>query len=550
MSRYSSFNSNRLRGHNVSFGIACASLLLAAFHGAPLPAQTTNGQSSQASPASSSDTQHMADIERRLNDVTSSLTQTQQALEQSLLEIQRLRTELDALRLQAGNAPTSPPINPPASLPAKPPAAPTQNAAGEIAAGASSSSDDLKALHDQLDTLQAEIKQHEQIKVESASKYPVRITGLVLFNAFSNAGVVDNAELPTIAFTRVPGASHGSAGATMRQTLLGLDATGPHLWNARSSAEVNVDFFGGLSSNAYGYSTPTGLLRLRQAYASLDWEKTTTQVGVTETLISPLSPTSYAMLAIPALSASGNLWTWSPQIRVEQRIPFSDQHRLGLEAGLIYPESSVYSTQLVSPVEASRRPGYEGRVSWHADGSSTGTPHPFVLGIGAYSGSQFYNSTTSIHSWAVTADWRVPLFKRFEITGEAYRGRGLGAFGGGSYKDILTGTDVITGLTRSTGVEAVGGWSQLKLRLGPTMEANAAFGLDDALSSNFDGLVLSSSTNPLELNARNSSVFGNFIFRPKTYLILSPEYRRIQSWLYTGPTSIANIFTITAGYQF
>jgi hypothetical protein len=90
----------------------------------------------------------------------------------------------------------------------------------------------------------------------------------------------------------------------------------------------------------------------------------------------------------------------------------------------------------------------------------------------------------------------------------------------------------------------------LKLRISPTMEANAAFGLDDALSSNFDGLILDASTNPLETYARNSSVIGNLIFRPKTYLILSPEYRRIQSWRYTGPANVANIFTIAAGYQF
>jgi hypothetical protein len=539
MSRYPSFNSNSFSGHSVTFRIALVSLLLASCPCAPLCAQAPYGQSAQASTPSSSDVQRMADIEHRLNDVTTSLTQTQQALEQSLLEIKRLRAELDAMRQSATNAP---------ALPA---AATTPNVVSDTAAVGTSSSDDVKALHEQQDTLQAEIKQHEQIKVESASKYPVRVTGLVLFNAFSNAGVVDNAELPTIAFPRNPGSSHGSAGATMRQTLLGLDATGPLLWNARSSAQISVDFFGGQSSNTYGYSTPTGLLRLRQANATLDWEKTTAQVGVTETLISPLSPTSYATLAVPALSASGNLWAWSPQIRVEQRIPFSDQHRLALEAGLIYPETlGNTSTQLVSPVEASRRPGYEGRVSWRSDGNSTGTPHPFVLGVGAFSGSQFYNSTTSIHSWAVTADWQVPLFKRFEISGEAYRGRALGGFGGGSYKDILIGTDTITGLTRSTGVDAVGGWSQLKLRLGPTIEANAAFGLDDALSSNFDGLILSPIINPLELNARNNSVFGNFIFRPRTYLILSPEYRRIQSWLYTGPASIANIFTITAGYQF
>jgi regulator of replication initiation timing len=538
MSRHTLFNWNRLGGYSVYSCIA-VSLLLPALHCPPLLAQAANGQSPPGVPASSSDNERIANIEQRLNNVTAALTQTQQALEQSLLEVQRLRAELDTLQPRAS------------SVPAIPAPAASPNPASEPAAASSSSSDDLKALHDQQDTLQAEIKQHEQIKVETASKYPVRVTGLVLFNAFSNAGAVDNAELPTLAFPRFPGSSHGSAGATMRQTLLGLDATGPQLLNASSSAEISVDFFGGLSSNIYGYSSPTGLLRLRQANASLDWEKTTAQVGVAEALISPLSPTSYATLAVPALSASGNLWAWSPQIRVEQRIPFSDQHRLALEAGLIYPESSAYtSTQLVSPVEASRRPGYEGRISWRADGNSTGTPHPFVLGVGAYSGSQYYNSTTSIHSWAVTADWQIPLFKRFEITGEAYRGRALGGFGGGSYKDVLTGVDTITGITRTTGVDAVGGWSQMKLRIRPTMEANAAFGIDDALASNFDGLILSSSTNPLEDYARNSSVIGNLIFRPKTYLILSPEYRHIRSWSYSGPANVANIFTITAGYQF
>jgi hypothetical protein len=536
MSRHPFFKSNRPGVHSVSSCIAMASLLVVAIHCAPLRAQATT----EPSP---SDTQRMADIERRLNDVTTALTQTQQQLEQSLLQVQRLRAELDALQPHAANAPPIPA--------AAPNAAPTQNAAPDITATSSSSSDDLKAVHEQQDTLQAEIKQHEQIKVETASKYPLRVTGLVLFNAFANAGVVDNAELPTLAFPRPPGSSHGSAGATLRQTLLGLEATGPQLWNARSSAQISLDFFGGISNTANIYNPTNGVVRLRQAQVGLDWAKTTTQVGVSEALISPLSPTSYATVAVPALSASGNLWTWSPQIRVEQRIPFSDQHRLGLEAGLIYPASpNATSLQLVSPIEASRRPGVEGRVSYRADGSSTGTPHPFVLGIGAYSSSQYYNSATSIHSWAITADWQLPLFKRFQITGEAYRGRALGGFGGGSYNDILTSVDAITGLPRSKGVEVVGGWSQMKLRINPTIEANAAFGLDNALSGNFYGLILSPTNNPLQLYARNSSVMGNVIFRPKTYLILSPEYRRIQNWLYTGAPTTANIFTITAGYQF
>jgi hypothetical protein len=464
-------------------------------------------------------------------------------LEKSQAEIQRLRAEIDALRAQAPSAP------------AQPGAAEAQNssAAPENPASGSGASpkDDLTALREEMDAMQAEIKQHDQIKVETASKYPLRVSGFALFNAFSNAGVVDDIELPTFALPRPPGASHGSTGATLRQTLLALEATGPMLGGARSSAEVSIDFFGGVASNEYGYSASAGVVRMRQALASVDWGKTTVQASFTGPLISPLSPASYATVAQPALAGSGNLWTWSPQLRLEQRIPISDRYRLALEGGLIDPQSPGYtSTQLDSPVEASRHPGYEGRISFHGHDTASGIAHPFVLGVGGYSADQFYNSTTHIHAWAVTGDWQIPFGARLEITGEAYRGSALGGLGGGAYKDVLTGTDTTTGLSRTTGVDADGGWGQLKLRLGSTLETNAIFGVDDALARSFGGLTLSASSNPLQLYARNQSVVGNLIFRPKTYLILSPEYRRLVSWRYTGSANVANIFTLNAGYRF
>jgi hypothetical protein len=501
----------------------------------------TAGGSTQGS--ASSDAQRMADIEHRLNDVSGALSQTQQMLEQSLLEIQRLRGELEALRGQKTVSP------------ANPEAAGAQNAPAVVdhapVSSSGASKEDLKALHEEQDSLQAEIKQHEQIKVETVSKYPLRVSGLALFNAFSNAGVVDNAELPTLALPRNPGSSHGSVGATLRQTLLALEATGPRFGSARSSANVSIDFFGGVSSNAFGYSYSPGLVRMRQAQVSLDWDKTTVQAGYTGPLISPLSPTSYASVAQPALSGSGNLWAWSPQVRVEQRIPLTQRRRVALEAGLISPQSPGYtSIQLDSPVEASRRPGYEGRLSYRADGSVGAVARPFMLGVGAYSAHLFYNSSTRIHAWAVTGDWQVPLTRWFELTGEVYRGRALGGLGGGAYKDVLTGIDSVTGLSRTVGLDTIGGWSQLKFRFSPTLEANGIFGLDNALASNFEGLILSPTSNPFQLYARNRSIAGNLIFRPKTYLIFSPEYRRVQSWRYTGPANLANIFTVTAGFQF
>jgi hypothetical protein len=513
-------------------------LLLRCVAGASLYAQSSSDQQS----ADAAKTQQLNDIEQRLKGLTDTLTQTQQALKQSLLEIQRLHAELDALRAKDSVGATAASTAP---TPATSTAAPSQSVSSSLQT-------EVQALQEQQDILQAEIKQHEQTKVETELKYSLHVTGLLLFNAFSNAGVVDDADLPTFAFPRTPGVSHGSLGATLRQTVLGLSATGPMVGGAQSSAFVNVDFFGGVTSNSYGYAAPSGYVRMRDAQLGLDWNKTTLQVGYTEPLISPLSPTSYATVAQPSFTGAGNLWVWSPQIRLEQRIPLFTQSGLHLEAGLIdSPATNYYSTQLVSPVEASRRPGLEGRVSYHADSRATASSRSLVFGVGGYTANQEYGNTTNIHSWAVTGDWQMPLSHWIDLSGEVYRGRALGGLGGGVYKDMLTGTDPNTGLPLTIGVDTAGGWSQLKLIFNARMQANAVFGIDDAFSSNFRQVAIPvTATWPVSV-ARNSSVVGNFVYRPMSSLIFSPEYRRILTWKYNGGYPyVANIFTLSAGYRF
>jgi hypothetical protein len=501
------------------YRVSCAGILLASVF-------AVSNLSAQATPQRP-DAQHVADIENRLNDLTNTLAQTQKALQQSLVDIDELRTELNALR-QTGATPSVPePVS-------------ATSAAGQ-----------MEALHEQQEIQQAEIKQHEQTKVETASKYNLKVTGLALFSAFSNAGVVDNAELPSLALPRNPGAAHGSVGATLRQTVFGVVATGPVIGGAQSSAILNADFFGGATTNTFGYTSLAGYVRMRDTQLSLDWSKTTLEVGYTGPLISPLSPTSYATIAEPALSASGNLWSWSPQIRLEQRVPITAKRGFAGELGLIFPASPAYtSVQLDSPVEASRRPGVEGRLSFQADNTSTPSPHTFTVGISGYTANQFYSSTTTVHSWAVTSDWQIPVSHWVDISGEIYRGRSLGGLGGGLYKDILTGTSPVTGQAVTVGVDTAGGWTQLKLNMNSHLEANAMFGLDDAFASSFRSVVLPSSAGSLTLSARNSSVTGNLILRPRSSLIFSPEYRRISTWRITGAPYIANIFTLSAGYQF
>jgi hypothetical protein len=471
-----------------------------------------------------------------LDTLTQSLVQTQAELRRSLLEIQRLHAELDSLRSQASSSPIAPaPIAP----------SPVAGSGTDGSLG-----NRVESLEEQQDILQAEIKQHEQTKVETESKYSLRVTGLILFNAFSNAGVVDDAELPAYALPRLAGSSHGSLGATLRQTVLGLNATGPVIAGARTSAILNGDFFGGMASNTFGYTSPSGYVRLRDGEVGLDWSRTSVRAGYMGPLVSPWSPSSYATVAEPSLAGSGNLWTWSPQLRVDETISLAPAKSLHLEAGLIDPPASNSSaTQLVSPVEASRRPGVEGRVSYRGD-RGPNDERSIVFGVGGYTASQVYSGVPAIHSWAVTGDWRIPVAHWASLSGEIYRGNALGGLGGGAYKDTVTGTDPATGLSRMLGVGTAGGWSQLKLIPNARTEANFMFGLDDAFTGNFKRLGIATSPSYSTI-VRNSSIVANFVYRPLASVVLSPEYRRILTWTaYGARPSTANLFTLSAGYRF
>jgi hypothetical protein len=160
--------------------------------------------------------------------------------------------------------------------------------------------------------LAEKVAELHQDKVESASKYPVKLSGLVLFNSYRNSGSLDIEDLPSLAFQKSPGSPDGSVGATLRQTVLGVQATGPNLFGARTSAAVAVDFAGGSPTTSFGVID--GVVRLRTAHIGLDWERTSLTIGQDTLFFSPLSPTSYATVLEPALAWSGNLWVWTPQI--------------------------------------------------------------------------------------------------------------------------------------------------------------------------------------------------------------------------------------------
>jgi uncharacterized coiled-coil protein SlyX len=490
-----------------------ASLLFAA--AVALPAQT-----STQPPASDAQTQ------QRIEAISIALAATQKQLEQSQRQMQELQQELQQLRQQMASSPA--------------PSAPA-------------SSTSVIPIEERVQTLEDAVKIHDQTKVESTSKYPVRLTGLILFNSYINRGVPDNTDLPAVAAKPTATSGNGSIGASLRQTILGIQGDGPRVFGARTAASVDFDFFSGVTYTNYG--TSAGVVRMRTASIDFEWPQDSVQVGLVAPLISPLSPTSYATVAEPSLASAGNLWTWAPQLRIAHRQQLANGNHIGYEFGLWDAPSAGYNPNQLfrnaSPSELAGQPAYETRLSY-----GTSSERGLQLGLGgyysrqSYPGYQGYVGTEHIDAWAVTTDFRLPFAHRFELSGEGYRGRSIGGLGAGVYKDVIAGTDPVTGAANFRPLNAAGGWTQFKTRFTSTLEANASIGQDDGFAGDFHALVLSPSATASQLRARNRMAVANLIFRPKTYIILSPEYRHVWTWPINGAPNTLDIFTLSIAYQF
>jgi hypothetical protein len=457
---------------------------------------------------------------QELRRLTVAVEQAQAQVEASQQQLLELKKSLAALEQRFAQE------VPPGQTPAAPP----------LAAASPSSDEDVR---ERQEMQQSQIATLDQVKVESESKYPVKVSGLILFNGFVNTSQVDIAAAPAMA---VPGS--GSTGASLRQTVLGIEARGPTLAGATSHADLHIDFFGSTTGTTAQTSYGGGLLRLRTAHATLDWAHTQAFIEMDRPIVSPNVPTSLVAVAEPALAWSGNLWTWSPQVGVTHTLDLGASWRLALEAALIdVPDPPAFqttaSTSSVSLAEHSRWPGTEVHLGLLGNGNESGP----AIGVGGYFGPHKTPGGADFDAWAGTMDLRLPLPARLELSGSFYRGSSLGGLGGGAYKDYLGG-----GAT-TLALDDVGGWAQLKERVSERLEFNGAFGMDNSFSHELRKYSSAYTTGYQSL-ARNQTFYVNTIYSPKAYLLFSTEVRRILSSPVTGPPANSYVIGVGAGYKF
>lgn len=406
-------------------------------------------------------------------------------------------------------------------------------------------------LEEEYQLLSGKVDDQYQTKVESASKYRMRLSGIVLMNLVSNQGTVDSIDLPTLAYARPAGGSGGSFGATLRQSEIGFEAFGPNLAGAKTRADLQVDLAGGFPPAPNG--TNSGLLRLRTGTMRMDWTNTSVVVGQDAIFFSPNSPTSFASLAIPALSAAGNLWSWVPQIRVEHRLVLGEESSLLFQGGILDPLSgevpgtkpgSSYYRQS-GPGESSRQPAYGTRIAWMRNVFG----QPLRVGVGGYYNRQDYGFDRNVDGWAGMTDIELPLNHQFSLSGKFYRGRAVGGLYGGIGRSVLFNGDPTLAITEVHALNSLGGWAQLKYRPVNKLEFNAAFGMDNPYAADLKYFTYARSYGDPTL-AKNQEGFVNMIYRPRSDLLFSAEYRHLTTYNITNGSNSASHLNLMMGVLF
>ncbi len=496
-----------------------------------------------ADPAASS----VRDLQDQVRQLRTLMEELQAENAQSRAEMRQLRQDLHATRALLEHPSLGQPgLEQPVTPGVQSGAAATES--GTPGSASTATLDErVQKLEESTSLIGSKIDEQYQTKVESASKYRARLHGIVLMNAFRNVGGSDNLDFPSYSEAVPSGFAHATVGATLRQSEIGLEIFGPNIAGAKTSADVQLDFSGGFPATGNGVNF--GIVRLQTANLRFDWERTSVVAGQDSLFISPLSPTSFASLATPAFAFAGNLWGWTPQLRIEHRFSLSDQQTVTVQAGVVDnldwepPYDPFYRSPQAG--EMSGQPAYAFRTAW----SRPAREHPLSFGIAGYYGRQNWAWDRFVDAWAGMADWQIPILQRIALSGEFYRGRGIGGLGGAVGQSIVYGGNPYAPFTPIRGLNTVGGWTQLKFQLTPKLELNGVFAEDNAFTGDVRGFAIDQNNFGLILG-RNRGTAGNIIFRPRSDLVLSAELRRLRTFPVYSSSTVTNQVYLSMGILF
>ena len=382
--------------------------------------------------------------------------------------------------------------------------------AGETAAAEASSS----VPEESRQVERSRIDELAQTKVEASQKFPIRLTGMVLVNAYTNGRFNNESDNPTLASV-VPGAVAG--GATLRQTTIGLLYNGPTtVAGGKVTGSLYFDFFGG-STSSLNHS-----MHLRTAEITLGWAHTSVSIGQQKPLIVPRDPDSLAQVGVSPLTGAGNLWLWQPQIRLEQRFALGQDAGItaqvaGVQTSLLSLGSdpgSYVETPPTGQVENST-PGGEARLMLWRRWRETGR----LEIAGGFHANHNHVVRFSLPTNVYTLDWFFRPLSKVEFSGSYFHGRNVAILGG-----LQQGYSVLPGRIWLS-VRSNGGWAQLRFPVTERLAFNVYGGQEDDRNKD----LLPGSI------GKNQAYFANAMYRIAPNVLVSLEGGQVRtSYLQIG----------------
>jgi len=352
--------------------------------------------------------------------------------------------------------------------------------------------------------------------------------GRVLVNTFTNSRRVNNTGDPGFVRPDDP-ADPDPRGIAMqiRQTTVGMAVTATHVLGANFLGDLDVDFGGGQLPSSGGRVFP--VIRLRTARAILSWSNAELLLGQDSPLIAGINPVSLAAVGTPEFAAGGNLWLWTPQIRLG--VETGGPVHFGLQGAVLAPTTSAAVGTFDVPdfdvAEKSKRPFVEGRARMRWGSEDTAGE----IGFGAHWG-WYATATDSIDDGHIIAlDALVPVTHLFEFRGEAYDGRGARSLGGGGVGQLFGNNAVL--------IRSRGGWGQFNIKPSPAFVIGAGYGLDDP----HDADIAASA------RLKNTAQSVHAEWRPAGPLVFGAEFRRLRTY-YVPRSFVSDHLNFAFGFEF
>ena len=298
------------------------------------------------------------------------------------------------------------------------------------AAASPSTIERVDALGEQVTVNTGRLAEQDQVKVETTQRAPLRLTGMVLFNAFRNGKYSGPLDYPGIAQLA---ATTPNSGGTLRQSVFGIMFEAPRaVLGGQFHGELMMDLQVGLNT-----SPLTNQPRLRTASIEGRWKDTAVLAGQEKLIFAPRDPNSLAQVLVSPLTGAGNLYGWRPQVRVEQLIRLGERQDLDAQFGVtqtLEDNSTTFPADIMPTLEL-RRPGPEGHVQLTHRFDDA---HRFEIASGFHV-SDTHVARTVVPSRIVSMDWFVNPVSRLELSGFLYRGKNVAHVAGrratrGEYK--------------------------------------------------------------------------------------------------------------------